>query len=169
MMRILTLAVVATLAACNSDIYVRDGVTDGDTFYLAPIAFVDSDPALQSWVTYSLVRSACQLQLGGDNPARSTSYGCEFSARNNLVDAWAEQRAEEPDIANDYLDTLLAVREAGFLDEYTTYYFRRDGWQIPVEVDLDAFSNWRARHLKHHRPQTRIVGSWNYKRTSARP
>lgn len=169
MMRLLWLAVLVTCTGCNTEIYVRDGLTDGDTFYLAPIAFVDTDPALQSWVAYSLVRSACQLELGGDNPARRNSYGCEFTARNNLVDAWAEQRAEEPGIADAYLDALLAVREAGFLDEYTVYYFRRDDWQVPAEVDLPAFSRWRAAHLRHHRPQTRIIGSWNYKDRTARP
>lgn len=169
MLRYLRFSVLVVLAACNSEIYVEDGVTDGDTFYLATTAFVDTDPALQSWVAYSLVRSACQLELGGDNPARSSSYGCEFTARNLLVDAWAEQRAENPAIADDYLDELLSVRDAGFLDEYTAYYFRRTDWQIPVEVDIDAFSRWRARHLRRHKPQTRIIGSWNYKDSSTEP
>ena len=31
--------VLVVLAGCNSQIYVRDHVTDGDTFYLAPQAF----------------------------------------------------------------------------------------------------------------------------------
>ena len=31
------------LSACNSEIYVRDGVTDGDTFYLAERALTDDD------------------------------------------------------------------------------------------------------------------------------
>lgn len=150
------------IAGCNNEIYLRDGVTDGDTFYLAPVASVDTDPALQSWVAYSLTKSVCQLELGGDNPARHSSYGCEFTARNVLVDAWAEQLAENPGIRDDYLVELLAVREAGYLDEYTAYFFRRNDWRVPVEVDLDAFGEWRRSHLRRHRPQTRIIGHWSY-------
>ena len=75
-MRILLIALLLSLAACNPSIYTKDGVTDGDTFYLAPHAWADDDPVLQSWVAYSLLRSACQLELGGDNPARNHDYGC---------------------------------------------------------------------------------------------
>ena len=152
-----------SIAGCNYEIYVRDGVTDGDTFYLAPIALVDSDPAQQSWVAYSLAKSVCQLETPGDNPARHSSFGCELTARALLVDTWVEQRAENPGIGDEYLDQLLVVREAGYLDEYTAYFFRRKDWQVPVEVDVDAFGEWRQQHLRRHRPQTRIIGYWIYR------
>jgi len=60
-MRILTVLALLPLVALGSEIFTRDGVTDGDTFYLAPQAYSDDDPVLQSWVTYSLMKSACQL------------------------------------------------------------------------------------------------------------
>jgi hypothetical protein len=163
----LCLIALFLISGCNNEIYVRDGVTDGDTFYLAPVAFVDTDPALQSWVAYSLVKSVCQLELRGDNPARHSSYDCEFTARNVLVDAWAEQRVENSGISDDYLDELLAVRDAGYLGEYTAYFFRRNNWQVPVEVDVDAFGEWQRQHLRRHRPQTRIIGYWDYQDKSA--
>lgn len=155
------------VAGCSNEIYVRDGVTDGDTFYLAPVASVDSDPVLQSWVAYSLAKSVCQLELGGDNPARQGSYDCELTARKILVDTWVEQRAEDPGISDDYLDELLAVRDAGYLGEYTAHFFRRDHWQVPVEIRLDSFAEWRRQHLRGHRPRTRIIGSWNYRDNTA--
>jgi hypothetical protein len=167
-MRNLWLISLVLLAGCNNGIYVRDGVTDGDTFYLAPVASVDSDPVLQSWVTYSLMKSVCQLELGGDNPARQNSYDCEFKARNALADAWAEQRAEDAGIDDAYLDQLLAVRDAGYLGAYTATYFRRDEWQVPAEVDVNAFAQWRRHHLRRHRPQTRIIGYWDYRDRIAR-
>ena len=37
-----------------------------------------------------------KLELGGDNPARNSDYGCEFTARRHLLDAWERQRAEHP-------------------------------------------------------------------------
>jgi hypothetical protein len=162
MLRVLVFMAVL-LAGCNPNIYVRDGVTDGDTFYLAPIAWADDDPVLQSWVTYSLVKSTCQLEIGGENPARASSYGCEFSARLQLLEAWEEKRGRHGIVADTYLDTLLAVREAGFLDEYTVHFFGDDSWLVPAEVDLQAFSAWRRSQLRRHRPQTRLIGSWAYK------
>ena len=162
-MRILLVGLFLLLTACNTKIYTKDGVTDGDTFYLAPRAWADDDPVLQSWVTYSLVRSACQLELGGENPARNHDYGCEYTARRHLVDTWEQQRTEHPGVEDAYLDSLLRVRRAGFLDEYTVRYFGRQGWIVPAEVRLNDFHDWQARHLDGHRPETRIIGSWNYR------
>jgi len=157
------LGILLLLAACNSEIYTRDGVTDGDAFYLAPRAYQDDDPALQTWVTYSLMRSACQLEIGGPNPARVSDYGCEFSARLALIETWEEQRVEHPDARDTYLDELLYVRDAGYLDEYTVHYFGRADWQVPVEVRVDEFRHWQRKHLRRHKPQTRIIGSWGYR------
>ena len=162
-MRIPAIFLLLALGACNTSIYTRDGVTDGDTFFLAPHAYSNDDPVLQSWVAYSLMKSTCQLELGGHNPARNSDYGCEFTARRHLLDAWERQRAEHPAASDRYLDTLLAVRDAGFLDEYTVRYFGRDHWQVPAEVRLGEFREWQHEHLRRHRPQTRIIGSWNYR------
>lgn len=159
----MALLVLLPLAASGGEIYTRDGVTDGDTFYLAPRAHMDDDPVLQSWVAYSLMKSTCQLDIGGENPARNSSYGCEFTARQHLLNAWVDQRAEHGGIANRYLDELLRVREAGFLDEYVVRYFGRKHWQIPVEVQVDNFRAWQREHLRKHKPVTRIIGSWNYR------
>jgi len=151
------------LAACNSEIYTRDGVTDGDSFYLAPRAFEDDDPVLQSWVAYSLMKSTCQLDVGGTIPARVSDYGCEFTARRHLVDTWEAQRQEHEGVTDPYLDSLIAVREAGFLDEYTVHYFGRKQWQVPAEVQVDEFRRWQRKNLRHHRPETRLIGSWGYR------
>ncbi len=162
-MRFIGIFGLLLLTACNSEIYTRDGVTDGDSFYLAPRAYADDDPALQSWVAYSLMKSTCQLEIGGPNPARVSDYGCEFTARQHLVETWQEQRREHPGVSDPYLDDLLAVREAGFLDEYTVRYFGKKHWQVPAEVSVADFRRWQRRHLRRHRPETRIIGSWGYR------
>ena len=168
-MRISCIMSLALLCACNGDVYVRDGVTDGDTFYLAPIAHTDPDPVLQSWVAYSLARSTCQLELGGDNPARQSSFACELRSREVLVDAWAEHRAENAEISDDYLDSLLAVREAGYLGQYTVEYLSRPGWRVPEQPGAEGFRAWQRRHLRRHRPETRLIGYWGWKPAPASP
>jgi hypothetical protein len=151
------------LAACNSEIYTRDGVTDGDSFYLAPHVFENDDPILQSWVAYSLMKSTCQLDVGGAVPARVSDYGCELTARRHLVDAWEKQRQEHEGVTDPYLDGLVAVRDAGFLDEYTVHYFGRRHWQVPAEVRVDEFRQWQRKNLRRHKPETRLIGSWGYR------
>lgn len=163
MKAVLLLLAAFGLAACNNEIYVRDGVTDGDTFYLAPAAYSDDDPALQAWVTYSLMKSACQLELGGEPPSRASSYGCEFSARTALLDTWHEKQARDPLIRDRYLDALARVQDAGFLDEYTVHYFGRDHWQVPAELQHEKFRAWRKQNLRGHKAHTRIIGSWGYR------
>ncbi len=162
-MRMIAFLPLLLLTGCNSEIYTRDGVTDGDTFYLAPRAWADDDPATQSWVAYSLMKSACQLQIGGPIPSRASGYGCEYTARRHLVETWEEQRQQHGDVVDAYLDDLLAVRDAGFLDEYTVHYFARDGWQVPAEVRVENFRRWQRANLRGHRPQTRLIGSWGYR------
>ena len=162
-MRLLLFMALLPLAACNTSVYTKEGVTDGDTFYLAPRAWADDDPALQSWVAYSLVKSTCQLEVGGANPSRASDYGCEFTAREHLLDTWEEQRTEHANATDPYLDALLRVRSAGFLDEYTVYYFGDPRWAVPAEVDVGDFRRWQRTNLRRHKPQTRLIGSWNYR------
>ena len=156
------LLLTIVVAGCNSEIYVRDGVTDGDTFYLANQALADDDAALQSWVSYSLTRSTCQLQIGGDNPARASSFDCELTSRRLMLETWADKKSMDPLAADEYLDQLLLVRNAGFLDEYVARHFRRNGWQLPGDLDIGAYRRWQRDNIPHHKPRTRIIGSWNY-------
>lgn len=161
---VVALALALSVAACHGEIYVRDGVTDGDTFYLADRALTDPDPVLQSWVRYSLTKSTCQLVIGGDNPARATSFECELTARRHLLEAWSEYQVFAPPPADPYLDSLAGVQEAGFLPEYVAHYFRRESWHLPDDLETQAFGTWRRRNLRGHDPQTRLIGSWNYAR-----
>ena len=149
---------VALVAGCSSAVYVRDGVTDGDTFHLAPRAYAENDPAAQAWTSYSLARSICQLSVGGANPARVSTFDCELKARRALLLRWEEARGS----TDAYLDTLAAVGAAGFLEEYVAVYLGRGGWQLPDDADFDAFDEWRRTHLRGHRPETRLMGSWSY-------
>jgi hypothetical protein len=103
------------------------------------------------------MKSTCQLAMGGDNPARNSDYGCEFTARQHLLDAWEKQCAEHEGAADPYLDDLTLVREAGFLDEYTVHYFGRKHWQVPAEVPQSADAADRFLEL---RPQALSFAIW---------
>jgi hypothetical protein len=167
MSRFLTIPLLLAAASVyGSEIYLRDGVTDGDTFYLSNVALVDDDAALQSWVSYSLTRSACQLQIGGPNPARASSFRCELLARQHLLETWHERTQQIDSVNNnegsEYLDELSLVADEGFLDEYVAHYFGRKSWSLPGDLQMAAFDDWRRDNLRKHKPDTRWIGSWNY-------
>ncbi|MDH3647535.1 MAG: hypothetical protein OER80_12265 [Gammaproteobacteria bacterium] len=147
-------------SGCDRRIYTKDGVTDGDAFFVPPDALTDNSPDTRSWVAYSLGRSTCQLAVGGDNPARNNSFDCELKARKILVRSWLEQsRAESEDA---YLDALTEVSNAGFLGEYVWFYLRRADWTAPDDLQMERFEAWRREQLRGHKVTTRLIGSWNY-------
>ncbi len=157
-------ALIVFISACNGQVYLRDGVTDGDTFYLAEYAWTESDPALQSWVSYSLARSTCQLQIGGDNPARASSFECELIARRLLLQTWSEKQAKAAESENEYLNDLAEVQTAGYLAEYVATFLEKSHWETPDNLKTRDFRKWQRKHLRDHKPETRIIGSWNYAR-----
>jgi len=160
--RLLATYCLLLVAGCNGEIYVRDGVTDGDTFYLSQRALVDDDPVLQSWVSYSLTRSACQLDSDGDNPARANSYECEVMARRHLLESWREKKLRDPSLANAYLDDLVVVDDAGFLQEHVARHFKRRDWITPDQLAARDYRRWESGNLPDLEPETRLIGSWNY-------
>jgi hypothetical protein len=169
-MRYLALLALLPLVASGGEIYTRDGVTDGDTFYLAPRAWADDDPVLQAWVAYSLMKSTCQLEMGGDNPARNSDYGCEFTARQHLLDAWEKQCAEHEGAVG---KAMCGARGGGgslprrpdpgprsrFSRRVHGPLFRP---QTLAGTRRGNFLRWQRKNLRRHNPQTRLIGSWNY-------
>ncbi len=157
-----TLAVLAltlVTAGCEPGIYVRDGVTDGNVFYILPRTLEDPDPVNQSWVAYSIARTSCELEMGGPVPSRNTAFACELFARQLLLDTWASYRLID-DVTDDYLDLLAGVQAEGFLDEYVWHYLRRRAWQAPAELEHKRFDRWRREALAGHEPVTDLRGAW---------
>ena len=109
-----------------------------------------------------------ELEIGGENPARVSAFDCELSARVDLLSTWREKKLEQPAISNDYLDTLLAVGDAGYLREYVDDQFGRRHWTKPDDLDTDDYDRWMAHHFPRHEPETRLTGSWNYARNVER-
>lgn len=158
---------LCVLVACDGRIYTRDGVTDGDTFYLAETAYSSPDPELLAWVAYSLDLTACQLQIGGENPARNSSFDCEYGARLTLAEDWGERRIQNPLVVSRYLDELLSIQTAGFLREYVADTFKRRQWKIPKDLNRKAYRRWKNARLQGHKPETRLIGSWNFRDTES--
>lgn len=158
-------ALLLAVASCDSQVFVKDGVTDGTSFSVPPEALQSKDPITQSWIAYSLARGTCQIAMGGDNPARDHSFDCELRSRKILLQAWQKHKTSVDTNAGTtdaYLDALDSVNEEGYLYEYVWTYLRRDSWQTSARLKLAEFKRWQQSALTPHKPQTRIIGSWSY-------
>lgn len=155
------LGALAGLVGCDVTVYSRAGDPEGTTFYVPPAAWQHADAAADSWIAYSLALATCQLREAGSAPPASVhDFECELRARRVLVRAWQSRATGHPELADDYLDSLARVEQAGLLPEYVWYYLRRDDWQRPPGLDTAAFGRWRRRNLSGHRPATRLIGYW---------
>ena len=155
------LACLTGLAGCGLQIYNFGGYGRGNDFYLPAGAAMNSDPVVQSWIAYSLSRSTCQLEIGGETPSSNTSFECELRSRRVLLDRWLER--SDSTVQDDYLDLLGRVRAEQLLGDYVWVYLRERTWEEPDGLELERFAAWRSDNFPRalwHRPQTRIIGYW---------
>lgn len=176
---------------CGVQVYDFGGGGRGTQFHVPAKAAMNPDPVVQSWIAYSLAKSTCQLQIGGELPSENSSFKCELRPREVLVKRWATRNqvdgpATTPspiasptitprpsptptstlsgptaaDEQDEYLDLLVRVQEANFLEEYVWFYFRERDWPQPDWLELGEFESWRTQNLGWHRPETRFIGYW---------
>ncbi len=78
----------------------------------------------------------------------------ELLCRDNMVQIWYEIKEKTPGLTDTYLDEMLMVRDAGFLDEYVWTYHSQEGWPMPKELQLEEFNAWMDENLNQHKPTT---------------
>jgi hypothetical protein len=78
----------------------------------------------------------------------------ELFCRNNMVQIWSEIQEKTPGLTDTYLDEVLGVRDAGFLDEYVWTYHAQEGWPLPEDLKLEEFNDWMAQNLSQHESKT---------------
>lgn len=155
----LSLALCLTTVGCGVQVYDWGGEGRGQAFHVPAGAAMNKSPIVQSWVAYSLARSACKLEMGGDEPSRNDSFECEFRPRRVLAKRWA--RGGDSRETDEYLDLVERIRQDGLLEEYVWHYFRRPGWVEPEGLETRRFEDFRQAELRWHRPRTRIIGYWS--------
>jgi hypothetical protein len=125
---------------------------------LAPELLEKGSATTPSWLAYGASKALAIDESRAANPnAGVTDFDTEYVARAALVDTWKELR--EKDGAKDaYLDLLVTVKDAGFLDEYVILSFSRPGWTIPAkflpDIHISEFLAWATAHLPKHQVAT---------------
>lgn len=106
----------------------------------------------QGWILY-----AFSHDLFDSQPGKPAGFWREAAGRRSLAESWQKER---PGVGHDpYLDKLVEVAEAGFIEEYSLAYLARPGWwispQVLARLRWDAFIAWRSVHLVDHKVETR--------------
>jgi hypothetical protein len=158
------LLVAGALGCGGLQVYNFGGEGRGQAFHVPAAAAMNESAIVQSWIAYSLTRSTCKLEIGGEQPSANHSYECELRPRRVLAKRWAE-RMDSPD-TDAALDLMVRVDQAGLLEEYVWHYFQRDGWVRPEGLEMERFDRFRRAELGWHRPTTRLIGYWTSGRST---
>lgn len=130
----------ADKGGANGDVYVSTDVGPPEIIAL--------------WASYGVALATAADRLGHDD------FAAELEARTFLADSWKKGRASSS-ASDPYLDTLAAVRDAGFMSEYVLAFLTREGWTVSgsdlAKLDIAGFTAWAAAHLPRlHEAVTRV-------------
>lgn len=112
------------------------------------------DPAIMqgpggaAWLAYGAGKAAAHERAAGSAAGNGTAddFPVELAGRAALALAWRIARAGESPPSDAYLDKLVAIDDAGYLEEYVLATFGAPGWVVPAPVlaglDPAGFSRW---------------------------
>jgi hypothetical protein len=112
-----------------------------------------SEAYTAAWLAYALMRGSIyqELQTRGSGNRSADDFLIEYRAREMLANLWLESRESDEVEPDAYLDKLVEIADAGFLDEYVILVFAKPGWTVPLDYarDLDpaGFSDWWREHV----------------------
>jgi tetratricopeptide (TPR) repeat protein len=101
-----------------------------------------------AWLAYTTAQAATYeaARKAGDGNGSPDDFIVEAAARKALASVWRQARAGQSPPADAYLDQLVAIDDAGFIDEYVLSTFASPGWVVPAAAlggtDLPAFWRW---------------------------
>ena len=114
-----------------------------------------------AWLLYATARITAYVELEERQPGANLAaddYEIELFARKALTDFWFESRQGSNASPDPYLDTLVEIDRAGFLEEYVIGTFAKPGWTISAgdlaKIDGVEFSAWAQTELKGFATQT---------------
>jgi len=101
-----------------------------------------------AWLAYSLAKAAAHEEALKSASGNGTpdDFAVEFAGRRALALTWRGARGGESPAADAYLDQLVAIDDAGFMDEYVLASFANPGWVVPAPVlgglEPASFGRW---------------------------
>jgi len=139
------LLVMAQLGACGA----FDQPPPSNQVYFNQKIFADKN-ASPGWVAYGIGLSSWEPSyLSNGKP---NYFEREVFARSEAAKIWKELRKKGSVEADENLDTLWAINDAGYMKEYAWVYLKRRSWRDPGDLRLEAFQVWAKENLQQHVP-----------------
>ena len=124
------------------------------------IAKLQNKNESEAWLLYgiSLLQWAvrCTALESAPSGLLQSSFAAERYARAKQIDIWRKMgRGRNEPLP--YLEELIEIEEAGYLDDYVWRHHRRPAWgAVPASIIArsDEFEQWMAKKFPGHKPQT---------------
>lgn len=119
-----------------------------------------SSDRVAAWLVYGMARMIAMEERTRNHRryVPPNDYPAELHARSVLAEYWQEQLEKGSEAKDAYLDTLVAIDAAGFLEEYVISAFVSPGWTIKASViptlDFAGFTAWSEQHLQNFESET---------------
>lgn len=112
-----------------------------------------------AWLGYALARVGWLRQNVPqeyiDQGYYSRSFEEELHGRESMIKIWGELKDKDGSLTDLYLDELLEIYKAGYIEEYVWVYLCEDGWEgSPADERLDEYIEWEEVNIPNHEPLT---------------
>lgn len=113
-----------------------------------------SSDRVAAWLLYGMSRMSAMEERARSHRryVPPNDYPAELRARSDLAIFWRDQREKGSEEKDTYLDTLVAIADAGFMEEYVISAFVSPGWTIKASdiaaFDFAGYTAWGDEHLK---------------------
>lgn len=132
------------------------------TIGLHPSLKTASEAERNAWTFYGVFLLHWTMQcipLRDATRSFTMPYAAMQFARAKQIQAWRETRSKYPETVP-YMEEMIRIEEAGFLDDYLWRYLANPSWgspPVPVSARRAEFERWMAENLPAHQPQTKAV------------
>ncbi|RHW74573.1 lysozyme inhibitor LprI family protein [Colwellia sp. RSH04] len=104
--------------------------------------------AMHGWLFYGMALKTWPIEL--EESGQPNLYKRELFARSKTAQIWQELKANKAVTPDKYLDELVIIYEAGFMEEYVWAYIRKSG-RTQNNLKLDKFKQWIFVNLPDHK------------------
>jgi hypothetical protein len=83
------------------------------------------------------------------------SYKEELNCRRQLAQYWINQKKNNSNVTDRYLDDLVRAYNSMYFPEYVYKYFKKSSWKVKKNrFRLKEFKKWAKQNIKGHRAKT---------------
>lgn len=100
-----------------------------------------------AWLSYGMAK----IQWSLEHERMSHTFDEEVYAQTTASKIWEELKAKKA-MHDSYLDTLVNIRNNGFMREYIWDFYHKTYWQKPDDLDMSGYNQWKTINLKDHKP-----------------